>query len=73
MLNEVIDVICEVVEIEPDEIKTDSTLRGEVGATSFDLMNIAVAIEEKYGVTVPNAMLPRIKTVGDILSLLENA
>ncbi|MBR0510844.1 MAG: acyl carrier protein [Clostridia bacterium] len=73
MLQDIIEIICEYVEIEPEKITADSSLRNDVGATSFDLMNIAVAIEEKYGVSVPNQILPRIKTVGDVVSLLEKS
>ena len=70
MLQELIDIICEYVEVEPEEITPDANLRTDIGATSFDLMNIAQAVEEKYGVSVPDSALPKIKTVGDIISLL---
>ncbi len=70
MLQEIIEIICEYVEAEPETITAESSLRTDIGATSFDLMNIAVAIEEKYGVTVPDSALPTIKTVGDVISVL---
>ena len=65
------EIICEYVEIEPEEITADSNLRYDIGASSFDLMNIAVAIEEKFKVKMTNASLPKIKTVGDIATLLQ--
>ena len=71
MLQELIEIICEYVDVEPEAISAESNLRTDVGATSFDLMNVAVAIEEKYGVSVPNASFAKIKTVGDIIALLE--
>ncbi|MBQ3087124.1 MAG: acyl carrier protein, partial [Clostridia bacterium] len=43
----------------------------DVGASSFDLMNIAVAIEERFNISISNKNLPVIKTVGDIAALLE--
>ena len=70
MLQEIIEIICEYVEADPEAITAASSLRNDIGATSFDLMNIAVAIEEQYGVKVPDSALPKIKTVGDIISLL---
>ena len=73
MLNELIDIICEFVEIETEEITAESSLRNDIGASSFDLMNIAVEIERKYHITVPDDRLPLIKTVGDIAALIENA
>lgn len=64
------EIICEYVEIEPEEITAESNMRFDLGASSFDLMNIAVAIEEKFKVKMSNAALPKIKTVGDIATLL---
>ena len=64
------EIICEYVEIEPEEITEESSLRFDLGASSFDLMNIAVAIEEKFKIKMSNSSLPKIKTVGDIAELL---
>ena len=72
MLKELIDIICEYVFIEPDEITADSSLRNDVGASSFDLMNIAVEIERRYHISVPDDKLPLIKTVGDIAALIKS-
>ena len=71
MLEQIIAIICEYVEADPAEITAQTSLRNDIGATSFDLMNIAVAIEEAFGVTVPDDRLPLIKTVGDIEALLK--
>ena len=73
MLKQLIDIICEFVEIEPEEITAASSLRNDVGATSFDLMNIAVEIEHSFHIRVPDDRLPLIKTVGDIAALIESA
>lgn len=64
------EIICEYVEVEPDDIKEDSSLRYDLGATSFDLMNIAGAVEEKFEISVTDNSLKKIKTVGDIAELL---
>lgn len=64
------EIICEYVEIEPEEITPDSSLRYDLGASSFDLMNIATAIEEKFKLQVTNSSLTKVKTVGDIAALL---
>lgn len=64
------EIICEYVEIEPEEITPDSSLRYDLGASSFDLMNIATAIEEKFKLQVTNSSLTKVKTVGDIAGLL---
>lgn len=72
MLEAIKEIICEYVEIDPEEITAESSMRYDLGASSFDLMNIAVAIEEKFDIKISNASLPKIKTVGDVVEMLEN-
>ncbi len=71
MLEEIIEIIREYVETDDVEITEESTLRGDINATSFDLMNIAEAIENKYGVSIPNREIVTIKTVGDIIRVVD--
>ncbi len=71
MLQEIIDIICEFVETEPEDITEASSLRNDIGASSFDLMNIAVEIEQRWNLRLPDEQLPLIKTVGDIVKLVE--
>ncbi len=66
------EIICEYVEIEPEEITEESSLRYDLGASSFDLMNIGSAIEEKFKITVTSNALTKIKTVGDIVNFLNS-
>lgn len=71
MLDTIKEIICEYVEIEPEDITLESSLRYDIGASSFDLMNIAVAIEEKFKIKISNAAMPKVKTVGDVVEMLE--
>ncbi len=64
------EIICEYVDVDPDDIKEDSSLRYDLGATSFDLMNVASAVEDRFKVSVTNNSIKKIKTVGDIAELL---
>ena len=73
MLDYIKNIICEYVEVDPASITERASLRSDLGASSFDLMNIAMAIEDTFHVSLPNAALPKVKTVGDIMTLLKNA
>ena len=64
------EIICDYVEVDADDIKPEASLRYDIGATSFDLMNIADAIEDRFGIKVTNTAVVKIKTVGDIAQLL---
>ena len=66
------EIICEYVEVEPDDIKEESSLRYDLGASSFDLMNIGTAIEERFKISITAASLTKIKNVGDLVAFLDN-
>ena len=70
MLNKIIEIICDYVEADPAAITEETSLRNEVGASSFDLMNIAIAAEEAFGVSLRDSDLVKVKTVGDLIGLL---
>ncbi len=66
------DIICEYVEVDPEEIKEESSLRYDLGASSFDLMNIGGAIEEEFDIKINASSLTKIKNVGDLVAFLDN-
>ena len=70
MLETIRSIICAYVDVAPEAVTPEASLRNDLGASSFDLMNVAVAIEEKFGISIPNSKLTVVKTVGDIMALL---
>lgn len=71
MLNKVKDIISVYVQGNIDNITAETDLRGDLGLTSLELVDMAVVIEEKFGVTIPELTIVTGKTVGDILKLIE--
>ena len=70
MLEKIREIILDYVETDPAQITEKASLRNDIGASSFDLMNIAMALESAFHVRLPDSALPKVKTVGDIVSLL---
>ena len=52
------------------EIKTTDRLREELGLTSFDLAELTVNIEDKFGIDIFEDGL--VNTVGEIYAKLQN-
>jgi acyl carrier protein len=42
----------------------------DLGAESADIANIIAAVEDKYGVSVPDAQIKSISTVSDVLKVV---
>jgi acyl carrier protein len=53
------------------EITENSDLFKDLEADSLDAVELVMAIEEKFGVTVPDEEMPNLHTVGDIVNYVE--
>ncbi|MCQ2476412.1 MAG: acyl carrier protein [Clostridia bacterium] len=71
MLEEIKSIICDYIDINPDEIKPESELRKDIGMSSLDLINLAVEVEDCFGVTVSNEDISAIATVSELITFIE--
>ncbi len=53
------------------EITADSRIKEDLGADSLDVLQLLMAIEDEYGVEVPDEKLAEFSTVGDVVGYLE--
>ena len=72
MLETIRNIICNYVDIDPDEITESSKIRSDIGLNSFDLVNVAVDLENEYGISVDSKSFGGIKTIGDIMKYIES-
>ena len=70
IFDEIKAVICEHLEVEPDEVTMDTTFE-ELGADSLDLFQVVIEIEEKYNIKLDDA--ESIVAVKDAVKFVEDA
>lgn len=71
MLENIADIVANQLGCDKDNVTGDSLLLEDLSADSLDLVEILLAIEEQYGVVVPDEDIPNFKTVMDIVSYVE--
>ena len=64
-------IIADVLNVDPDEIKLETTFTDDLGADSLDLYQIVMGIEEEFGITVPQEMAEKVVTVEEALNLIK--
>ena len=72
MINEIIEIIAEQLVIEADTIKPESNIVDDLKADSLAIVEMLMAIEEKFDVSVPDEDVPTLKTVQDIANYVES-
>ena len=70
-LDQVKNIIAEQLGVSEDEISEDSNLVEDLDADSLDIVELVMAFEDEFGVKVPDDQLEHIKTVGDIIKILD--
>lgn len=71
MLEKMKEIICEFVDIAPEDVTLDTNIRSDLGLNSLELVNLAVAIEEAFDVEIPDREAMGLETVADAISIIE--
>lgn len=71
MLEELKELICNYVEVEPEKITLKSKFVDDLGFNSFDFITLLGEVEEKYGVNVNEEEVLGLATVGDAIEYIE--
>ena len=64
------DVIVETLGCDPEQVTLEATLAEDLGADSLASVELVMALEEATGVTIDDADVAGLKTVGDIMDYL---
>lgn len=65
------NILSEQLDVNADDISLESNIAEDLGADSLDIVDILMSIEDEFGVEVPDEAVEKVKTVGDIVTYLE--
>lgn len=71
MFEKVRDVIVDTLGCDAETIAMEATLTDDLGLDSIDAVELNIALEDALGTAIPDEALKEMKTVGDIVSYLE--
>jgi acyl carrier protein len=67
---EIISIIADISGFDPEEITPESKLANDLEIDSIKAIEIVVAIEKKYKISVRDEDVPKITTVGDTIGIV---
>ena len=65
-------ILAEQLDVDADSITKDSLLIEDLGADSLDAIDIVMSVEDEFKIEVPDEIIEKIETVGDMLNYIEN-
>ena len=72
-LAKVIEVVDDTLQLGEGVQLTENTNLKELGADSFDLLELVTALEDEFGMTFQDDAVGRIVTVGQVVAAIEAA
>jgi len=71
IFEDVKNVIIENLGVEEERVIPEASLLDNLGADSLDLVELAMSLEDQYGITIDDSEISGLKTVGDVVSYIE--
>ena len=65
------EILEEVAGVNPDDVAEEKSFTDDLDVDSLSMVEIATAVEDKFGVAIPDDELANIKTVGDAINYIE--
>ncbi|KIM03739.1 MAG: acyl carrier protein [Sulfurovum sp. AS07-7] len=72
LFDDVKAVVVEQLNVNPDEVKEDSRFVEDLGADSLDVVELVMAIEEKFDIEIKDEEAEKIATVQDVINFIES-
>ena len=66
------ELLVENLGVAEDKITLESEIIKDLGADSLDLVEMLLSMEENFGITISDDQTENIKTVKDIVDIIEN-
>jgi len=71
IVEEMKQVVAEQLGVKVEEIKPEASFVDDLGADSLDAVELIMALEEKFGIEIPDDDAEKLKTVNDAIKYIE--
>ena len=72
MLEQLRDIICEYVDVKPEQITEEARFMEDLGFNSYDFMSMVGEVEEAFDIEVEESEVVNIKTVKDAMEYIQS-
>jgi acyl carrier protein len=66
------EVIVEQLGVDADRVKPEASFIDDLGADSLDIVELVMAMEEEFGLEIPDEDAEKLKTVADVSNYLSS-
>jgi acyl carrier protein len=66
----VVKVVVDQLGVKEEDVKSEARFVEDLGADSLDTVELVMALEEDFGIEIPDEDAEKAKTVGDVISYI---
>ena len=66
------EIIVDTLSCGEEKVTLEASLADDLGADSLDAVEVNMALEEAFGISIPDEALAEFKTIQDIVTYVEN-
>ncbi len=71
MESKVREIICAQLEVTPEQVKLEASFTDDLKADSLAVVELVLALEEHFGIEIPDEDTEQIKTVKDAIEYIK--
>ena len=71
VFDKVAELVAEQLGVDKKTITPESNIIEDLGADSLDVIEMLMTLEDEFGITIPDDKIGQIKTVGQIVELID--
>ena len=72
MKEKVLQIIAEQLNMEPEDLEPEMDFVDDLNQDSIELVELIMSLEDEFGIEVDEEKLEQVRTVGDVLDLVED-
>jgi acyl carrier protein len=72
LIDDIKEVVVEQLSVDAAEVKDDAKFVEDLGADSLDVVELVMALEEKFDIEIPDDEAEKIATVADVVAYVES-
>lgn len=69
--DKITEIIVEQLGVKPEEVTAEASFVDDLGADSLDTVELVMALEEEFGIEIPDEDAEKIQTVGDAIKYID--
>ncbi len=72
VFDKVKSIIVDELMVDEADVTLEANIKDDLGADSLAVVDLAMSLEDEFGIEIPDNELEDVKTVGDVVKLIES-